>query len=80
MRRERHRVPERGRRPPILELHDIRAGYGPIEVVHGVSLEVPAGSVMALLGPNGGGKTTMLNVCAGTLAPNSGEVPSRAPS
>jgi branched-chain amino acid transport system ATP-binding protein len=60
--------------PPILELRDIRAGYGPIEVVHGVSLEVAAGSVMALLGPNGGGKTTMLNVCAGTLAPNSGAV------
>ena len=59
---------------PILELRDIRAGYGPIEVVHGVSLEVPAGSVVALLGPNGGGKTTLLNVCAGTLAPTEGEV------
>ena len=32
----------------------MRAGYGPIEVVHGVSLEVRTGSVMALLGPNGG--------------------------
>jgi branched-chain amino acid transport system ATP-binding protein len=60
--------------PAILELRDIRAGYGPIEVVHGVSLEVAAGSVMALLGPNGGGKTTMLNVCSGTLSPYSGEV------
>jgi branched-chain amino acid transport system ATP-binding protein len=60
--------------PSILELRDIRAGYGPIEVVHGVSLEVAAGSVMALLGPNGGGKTTMLNVCSGTLSPNSGDV------
>jgi branched-chain amino acid transport system ATP-binding protein len=59
---------------PILELRDIRAGYGPIEVVHGVSLEVAEGSVMALLGPNGGGKTTLLNVCAGTIAPSSGEV------
>lgn len=58
----------------ILELRDVRAGYGPIEVVHGVSLEVQAGSVVALLGPNGGGKTTILNVCAGTLAPSSGEV------
>lgn len=60
--------------PPILELRDIRAGYGPIEVVHGISLEVAAGSVMALLGPNGGGKTTLLNVCAGTLAPSGGDV------
>ena len=63
-----------GSAPPILELHDIRAGYGPIEVVHGVSLEVPMGSVTALLGPNGGGKTTLLNVCAGILAPSGGEV------
>jgi len=60
--------------PPILELRDVRAGYGPIEVVHGISLAVPAGSVMALLGPNGGGKTTLLGVCAGTLAPSGGEV------
>jgi branched-chain amino acid transport system ATP-binding protein len=59
---------------PILELRRVRAGYGPIEVVHGVSLEVPAGSVVALLGPNGGGKTTILNVCAGVLTPNAGEV------
>jgi branched-chain amino acid transport system ATP-binding protein len=59
---------------PILELRDVRAGYGPIEVVHGVSLVVPAGSVVALLGPNGGGKTTMLNVCAGTLTPIAGDV------
>ena len=59
---------------PIFELRDIRAGYGPIEVVHGVSLQVPAGSVVALLGPNGGGKTTLLNVGSGTLAPTSGEV------
>ena len=59
---------------PILELRDIRAGYGPIEVVHGITLEVAAGSVMALLGPNGGGKTTLLNVCSGTLAPKSGDV------
>ncbi len=59
---------------PILELRDVRAGYGPVEVVHGVSLSVPTGAVVALLGPNGGGKTTMLNVCAGTLAPSAGEV------
>ncbi len=59
---------------PILELRDVRAGYGPIEVVHGVNLSVPTGAVVALLGPNGGGKTTMLNVCAGTLTPSAGDV------
>ena len=59
---------------PILELRDVRAGYGPIEVVHGVSLEIPAGSVVALLGPNGGGKSTILNVCAGLIPPIGGEV------
>jgi branched-chain amino acid transport system ATP-binding protein len=58
----------------LFELHDVRAGYGPIEVVHGVSLAVAEGSVVALLGPNGGGKSTILKVCAGTLAASSGEV------
>jgi branched-chain amino acid transport system ATP-binding protein len=65
---------DRAETPAILELRDIRAGYGPIEVVHGVSLDVATGSVMALLGPNGGGKTTLLNICAGTLATTGGEV------
>jgi branched-chain amino acid transport system ATP-binding protein len=67
-------VSTNGAAAPILELRDIRAGYGPIEVVHGVSLVVPAGSVVALLGPNGGGKTSMLSVCAGTLVPMDGQV------
>ena len=59
---------------PILELRDIRAGYGPIEVVHGINLAIGEGSVTALLGPNGGGKTTLLNVCAGIIVPSGGEV------
>jgi branched-chain amino acid transport system ATP-binding protein len=50
---------------PAIELRDVRAGYGRIEVVHGVSLEVPRASVYALLGPNGAGKTTTLKVAAG---------------
>jgi branched-chain amino acid transport system ATP-binding protein len=59
---------------PLLELVDVRAGYGSIEVLHGVSLSIPAGSVLALLGPNGAGKSTALKVCAGLLEPTSGEV------
>jgi branched-chain amino acid transport system ATP-binding protein len=57
-----------------LELVDVRAGYGRIEVLHGVSLQVPAGSVVALLGPNGVGKTTTLRAISGTIPVTSGRV------
>jgi branched-chain amino acid transport system ATP-binding protein len=57
---------------PALELIDVRAGYGRIEVLHGVSLVVPPGKVFALLGPNGAGKSTTLKVVSGRLAPTAG--------
>jgi branched-chain amino acid transport system ATP-binding protein len=60
--------------PPALELRDVHAGYGTIEVLHGVSLTVPTGSVFALLGPNGAGKSTALKVASGQIAPTSGDV------
>jgi branched-chain amino acid transport system ATP-binding protein len=60
--------------PPALELRDVHAGYGTIDVLHGVTLTVPTGSVFALLGPNGAGKSTALKVASGQIAPNSGEV------
>jgi branched-chain amino acid transport system ATP-binding protein len=55
-----------------LELLDVRAGYGRIEVLHGVDVAVPRGGVAALLGPNGAGKTTALGVLSGLLRPTSG--------
>jgi branched-chain amino acid transport system ATP-binding protein len=55
-----------------LELVDVRAGYGRIEVLHGVDLAVPSGTVYALLGPNGGGKSTTLQVISGAIRPTSG--------
>jgi branched-chain amino acid transport system ATP-binding protein len=55
-----------------IELIDVRAGYGRIEVLHGVSLAVPTGSVYALLGPNGAGKSTTLQVISGNVRPRSG--------
>ena len=55
-----------------IELRDVRAGYGRIEVLHGVSLAVPVGTVYALLGPNGGGKSTTLQVISGNVVPRSG--------
>jgi len=57
-----------------LELTDVHAGYGRIEVLHGVSLQVPAGSVVALLGPNGVGKTTTLRAISGTIPVSSGAI------
>ncbi len=57
---------------PALELHGINAGYGRIEVLHDVSLTVPAGTVYALLGPNGAGKTTTMLVASGYVRPVSG--------
>jgi len=52
-----------------LALHDVGAGYGRIEVVHGVDVAVRRGTVTALLGPNGAGKSTTLGVMSGLLEP-----------
>jgi branched-chain amino acid transport system ATP-binding protein len=57
---------------PAVELRDVKAAYGRIEVVHGVSFTVPAGVVFALLGPNGGGKSTTLKVVSGRMRATSG--------
>lgn len=57
-----------------LELRDVWAGYGRIQVLRGVDLRVPAGSVVALLGPNGVGKTTTLLAIAGLAPLTRGEV------
>ncbi len=61
-----------GPRVPLLELRGITAGYGRIQVLHGVDLAVPEGSVFALLGPNGAGKTTTLRVASGLQEPSGG--------
>ena len=58
----------------VLELRSIRAGYGSIDVLHGLDLVVAPGQVHALLGPNGAGKTTTLSVCCGQIVPSAGQV------
>ena len=49
----------------LLEVEDVRAGYGPTSVLHGVSLSVPEGGIVSLLGANGAGKTTTLRAITG---------------
>ena len=59
----------------LLELHDIEAGYGRAALVlRGLTVKVPAGSVVCLVGPNGAGKSTVLKVASGLLAPRSGSI------
>lgn len=59
---------------PILTLRNIRKSFGPIEVLHGVDLEIYPGEVVALLGENGAGKSTVSNIISGTILPSSGEM------
>jgi len=59
---------------PVLELSGVRSGYGPIEILHGVDLTLHEGEVYALLGPNGGGKSTTLKVCSALLPVTGGEI------
>src|SRR6266536_744440 len=58
----------------MLELRDVHVAYGKIPVVHGLDLDIAAGSLVSLLGANGAGKTTTLRVITGLLKPSRGEV------
>lgn len=58
----------------MLELVDIHVGYDRADVLHGVSLSVPAGEIVAVMGHNGAGKTTLLKTAVGLLAPRRGRV------
>jgi branched-chain amino acid transport system ATP-binding protein len=60
--------------PLALELSGVKAGYGKVEVLHGLSLGVPEGSVVALLGANGAGKTTTLRAISGTMPITAGTI------
>lgn len=58
----------------VLSVQDLHAGYGAQTVLRGVSLEVQAGAITGLLGPNGHGKTTLLRCVSGLLQPLKGQV------
>jgi len=58
----------------MLTITDLRAAYGKVEVLHGISLEVPTGKVVTLIGSNGAGKTTTMRAISGMIKPVSGTV------
>ncbi|HKT96297.1 MAG TPA: ABC transporter ATP-binding protein [Paraburkholderia sp.] len=58
----------------LLEVRDLRVSYGNIEVLHGISLDVGPGEIVALLGANGAGKTTTLRTISGLLRPRGGRI------
>ncbi|UYP21084.1 urea ABC transporter ATP-binding subunit UrtE [Rhodococcus sp. Z13] len=58
----------------MLELVDVRAGYGRTEILHGISIGVPSGKTVAVMGHNGAGKTTLLRAAVGLLPVNKGRI------
>ena len=58
----------------MLEVEELVAAYGPVRAVDGVSLTVPAGSITAVLGANGAGKSSLLRAVSGIVRPQSGRV------
>jgi branched-chain amino acid transport system ATP-binding protein len=58
----------------LLRVDGVRKNYGPIEVLHGVSLSATRGEVFAIIGPNGAGKTTMFKVMTGEVPCNGGTI------
>ena len=59
---------------PLLQLENVSTGYGIIPVLDGINLSVHKGDIYALLGPNGGGKSTLLKVCSRQIDPWTGSV------
>ena len=58
----------------VLECKNLRKQYGKKIALKNIDLQIPAGSIVGLLGPNGSGKTTLLKLAAGLLTPSSGEI------
>jgi branched-chain amino acid transport system ATP-binding protein len=58
----------------MLAVEGVVAGYGRVQVLHGVSIQVRRGEIVTLNGPNGAGKTTLLNAIMGLVAPRKGQI------
>jgi branched-chain amino acid transport system ATP-binding protein len=58
----------------MLTIENLHAGYGKVEVLHGVSIQVPKGKIVTLIGSNGAGKTTTMRAVSGMIKPVSGRI------
>ncbi len=58
----------------LLELRDVHAGYGKMEILHGITLKVEAGQIVSIIGPNGAGKSTVFKTIFGLLPVRRGRV------
>lgn len=59
---------------PLLDIRNVQAGYGKVPVLHGISLHLNTNENIGLFGPNGHGKTTLLNVVSGLIRPTVGDI------
>ncbi|MDG1371403.1 MAG: ABC transporter ATP-binding protein [Paracoccaceae bacterium] len=59
---------------PVLSMKNIETFYGPIMAIRGVSIEVPKGQIVTILGANGAGKTTLMKTVSGVMDPEKGQV------
>ncbi len=58
----------------MLKIENLQAGYGKVEVLHGVNIHVPKGKIVTLIGSNGAGKTTTMRAVSGMIAPTAGKI------
>jgi branched-chain amino acid transport system ATP-binding protein len=58
----------------LLEVHDLHDQYGRLRVLHGISLSVPQGKIISVVGANAAGKSTLVNAISGLVAPASGTI------
>lgn len=58
----------------MLSIQNLEAGYGQVKVLHNISIDVPKGKVITLIGSNGAGKTTTMRAVSGMIKPTSGEI------
>jgi len=67
-------APATGSSPPLLRISALRKTFGGLTAVNDLGFSVAAGEIVGLLGPNGSGKTTVMNLISGALSPDAGEI------